>query len=338
MNHDDLEIRAYRPGDEQRILDTFNLVFREACGPAFVDRTMAHWAWQYLANPVGHRIMLAVASDGTVASQYAGVPMLADTPFGAQRFVHCVDSMTHPAWRQGLQKQALFTRTGARFGEECLVIGEAVCYGFPVDVAFRIGQRYLQYHEMCAVDYLVRDRALDPPAGPPGVACERAARLPADVDELWATVRRDKQCLVRRDRRYLQWRFADHPDRGAYELWSARRGDRLVGFMVLRGDQGLVPDAAAIVDWLVPEADAAAAAALLAAAALRQRELGRQRLFAVFPPWSAERRALAQHGFVHVPSAVWLQRRLVHSIHLQAMTPAFLAASWWYTLGDSDLA
>jgi hypothetical protein len=36
MNRDDVEIREYRPGDEQRILDTFNLVFREVCGPGFV--------------------------------------------------------------------------------------------------------------------------------------------------------------------------------------------------------------------------------------------------------------------------------------------------------------
>jgi hypothetical protein len=34
----------------------------------------------------------------------------------------------------------------------------------------------------------------------------------------------------------------------------------------------------------------------------------------------------------------WLQRRLVHSSHLPSLTPQFLATSWWYTLGDSDLA
>jgi hypothetical protein len=338
MNRDDLEIRPYRPGDEQRILETFNLVFREVCGPTFVDRTMAHWVWQYLHNPVGHRITVAVAPDGTVASQYAGVPMLADTPWGTQRFVHCVDSMTHPAWRQGLQKQAVFARTGAKYGEQCLVTGEAVCYGFPVDMAYRIGQRYLQYNLLGTVDYLLRDRGVAPLDGVAGVHCERVDVLPRDVGALWTRVRPDKACWLRRDERYLQWRYGDHPERNAYELWAARRGDELCGLMVLRGDQGLVPDATVIVDWLVAENDAAPTTTLLAAAVRRQHELGRQRLLAVFPQWSAEWGAFAAHGFVPTPSATWLQRRLVYTNHLQPMTPDFLATSWWYTLGDSDLA
>ena len=83
MSIPELEIRKYRPGDEGAILDTFNLVFREVCGAGYVDRTMAQWQWQYRDNPQGNRIWLAVAADGTVAAQYAGVPLLVDTPWGA---------------------------------------------------------------------------------------------------------------------------------------------------------------------------------------------------------------------------------------------------------------
>ncbi len=338
MHRDDIEIRAYRPGDEQRILDAFNLVFRETCGPAYVDRTMEHWAWQYLRNPLGNRIMLAVAGDGTVASQYAGVPMLADTPWGPQRFVHCVDSMTHPSYRQGLQKQALFTQVGARYGDDCLVVGEAMCFGLPVDMAFRIGQRYLQYHMMRTIDFLVRDRATPPPEHDASIRCERAEKLPPDLEGLWAAVRADKECLVRKDRAYLQWRYADHPERSAYEFWTARTGERLRGMLVMRREQGLVPDGAVIVDWIVPEGDTATSAALIAAASQRQSELGRQRLITVVPPWSAEHAMFAQHGFVCTPSSQWMQRRMVHGIHLASLTPDYLASHWWYMLGDTDLA
>jgi hypothetical protein len=250
--------------------------------------------------------------------------------------------MTHPAWRQGLQKQALFVRTGTSYGEQCLVTGEAVCYGFPVDMAYRIGQRYMQYHLLGTVDYLLRERSLPPTAaGMNGVVCERVRVLPHELDALWTRARPDKPCRVRRDHRYLQWRYADHPDRADYEVWTARAGSdtsgELRGVMVLRGEQALVPDAAVIVDWLVPENDAATADALLVTAARRQHELGRQRLLALFPQWSAEWRACVAHGFVPTPSATWLQRRLVYTAHLQPMTPEFLATSWWYTLGDTDL-
>jgi hypothetical protein len=336
MQPPDVEIRAYRPGDEQRILDTFNLVFRAACGPGFVDRTLEHWRWQSLQNPAGHRIVVAVAADGTVAAQFAGVPLLADTPWGEQRFVHCVDSMTHPAWRVG-QPMALFARTGTRFGAQCVERGEALCFGYPVDVAFRAGREHLRYVPMATIDYLVRDRDRPTPPLPAGWHVERVATLPAEIDELWCRVRATTTCSVRRDRRYLQWRYVDHPERSAYELWAARAGDRLGGLAVLRARAGLLPDATAIVDWVVP-ADDAAADALLVAAARRQHEVGARRLFAVLPPWSAAWRAFVRHDFVPTPSRTWLARRLVHDIHAAAITPAFLATSWWYTLGDSDLA
>jgi hypothetical protein len=333
-----LTIRPYRAGDEAAILRTFNLVFREVCGPGFVDRTLLQWQWAYLQNPAGYRISLAVADDGTVASQYAGMPMRCDTPWGEQLFVHCVDSMTHPAYRQGLQAKSLFVETCLPFWAHSREIGDALFYGFPVDAAFRIGQRYLKYVLMTGIDYLIRDREAGPLEAPPGIEVARIEALPAATDALYAEVRAEKQCLVRRDRRYLQWRYVDNPSRADYELWTASRGGRLRGLMVLKPGSGLAPDAATIADWLVPEGDAAARDALLAAAVGRQREQGRKRLMTVLPPWSAEAAAFAARGFVWTPSANWLQRRLVHNICKAEITAEFLAQSWWYTLGDSDLA
>ncbi len=338
MSLQDLEIRPYRDGDEHAILRTFNRVFREVCGDGYVDRTLEQWRWQYLANPQGHRISLAVTGDGEVAAQYAGVPLLADTPFGPQQFIHCVDSMTHPEFRQGLKRKGLFVLTCEPFWAHSRAIGDALFYGFPVDAAFRIGQRYLEYREMCVIDYLIRDRALPALVAPPAIAVERVAVVPADVDALWARVRRDKHCLVRRDRSYLDWRYVQNPQHRDYELHAARRDGVLVGLLVLKPWQGLAPDAATIADWLVPEAEVAAADALLAAAVRRQHDENRSRLLTVLPQWSSEWRHLEARGFVRTPSATFLQRRMIHNICQPRITPEFLASSWWFTLGDSDLA
>lgn len=338
MTIEDLEIRTYRPGDEEQILATFNLVFREVCGPGYVNRTMATWRWQYRDNPEGHRIWLAVAKDGTVAAQYAGVPLRVDAPHGEEVFVHCVDSMTHPDWRQGLKRKGLFVLTCEPFWADSKQRGDALFYGFPVDAAFRIGQRYLQYTQMCVVDYLIRDLGSDAVAAPSGVEVACAQHVPADVDALYAEVRADKRCLVRRDRRYLDWRYVQNPSRSDYEIWTARRGGKLAGLMVLKPDSGLAPDACTIADWLAPEADLDAQQALVAAAVRRQREKGRQRLMTVVPDWSFERRRLEGLGFVPTPSANWLQRRLVHNINHPPIDAGFLARNWWFMLGDSDLA
>ncbi|MGE3172856.1 MAG: hypothetical protein AB7O97_09520 [Planctomycetota bacterium] len=331
------EVRAYRPGDENRILETFNRVFRDACGPSFVDRTMDQWTWQYLDNPEGTRIMLAVGADGTVAGHYAGVPVLADTPWGCMRFVHCVDSMTHPDWQEGLPPPGLFARTGAAFGEQCLRLGEGLCYGFPIDSAFQIGRRHLGYEMMCAIDYLVRDLRQPPLQADGGVEVRRALHLPADIDPLYDAVLAEKRCMVRRDHRYLHWRYLANPNRGAYEVWTAWRGDRLRGLLVLRPRHDLVPDAMTVVELLVSETDPSVTQALLAAAVHRQHDLGRSRLLAVFPQWSFEHALFERLGFERTPSARWLQRRLVHAVHSAHLTPHFLATHWWFTLGDSDL-
>jgi hypothetical protein len=165
---------------------------------------------------------------------------------------------------------------------------------------------------------------------------ERTAVVPPDAGGLYERVRADRACLQRRDYRYLHWRYVQNPNRADYELWTVRASGRLRGLMVLKPDQGLAPDSATIADWLVPEADAEARDALLAAAVGRQHERGKQRLMTVFPPWSAEWRALQERGFQVVPSATWMQRRLIHNICIPRITPEFLASSWWYTLGDSD--
>lgn len=338
MSLPDLTIRPYRPGDEERILETFNLVFREVCGAAFVDRTLEQWRWQYLDNPLGHRMSLAVAPDGTVVSQYAGVPLCADTPFGPQTFVHCVDSMTHPAWRAGLKRPGVFVITGLPFSAHSRRIGDALLYGFPVDAAFRIGSRFLEYHFLRVIDYLIRDVGLGVVDPPRGWAIERVQCIPPDIGALYQQMLVDKRVLLRRDYRYLRWRYVQNPSRGDYELWTARCGSRLRGFLVLKPGSGLAPDAATIADWMVQEGDHEATQALLHAATLRSQQDGRLRLMAVFPEASHEWQQLERHGFVKTPSANWMERRVVYLITGSPLTEAVLGERWWYALGDSDLA
>lgn len=338
MSLPDLTIRPYRAGDEHGILATFNLVFREVCGPGFVDRTLAQWRWQYLQNPWGQRISLAVAPDGTIVSQYAGVPILADTPAGPQTFVHCVDSMTHPEWRAGLKRPGIFVITGLPFSAHSRRIGDAVLYGFPVDAAFRIGSRYLEYHFLRVIDFLIRDVGagfIDPPAD---VRLERVTAIPPDIGGLYEVVRAEKRVLLRRDYRYLDWRYVQNPSHAEYELWTARRDGKLVGFLVLKPGGGLAPDAATIADWLAGETDAGAAQALLHVASRRAAEERKVRLMTVVPEWSAEWRTFERHGFVRTPSSNWLERRLVYLLTNPSLSEPVLQADWWYMLGDSDLA
>lgn len=331
-----LTLRPYRPGDEAAILKTFNLVFREVCGPGFVDRTPEFWRWEFGHNERGHRIALAVLADGTVAAQYAGVPLLVHTSFGPKVFVHIVDSFVHPEHRKGLKKPGLFVETAMPWFEDCLRKGDAVLYGYPVAIAERIGQRYLEYHRLRVVDYLCRDVATSASAVSGGIQIERVLAFPCEVDALFATCAREKHCCTQRDARYLNWRYAEMPG-DAYELFVARRAGQICGALVLRPVHELVPGACTIADWLVPEDDSTTADALCATAHERARAHGRRTVMAVFADPSHEHRALRAAGFEVVPSSRFDERRLTHRIYDRVLTTEWLVENWWYTLGDSDL-
>ncbi len=337
FQHGPLTLRPYRPGDEANILATFNLVFRHECGDGFVDRDLQTWRWQFLDNPAGTQILLAVDSDGTVASQYCAIPQLADCPFGTARFVHVVDSMTHPAYRQGLQREGLFAQLGTAFTADYRQHGNEVGYGFPVRIAERIGSRLLQYSLLRTVEYLVRPTSDAAPDAPTRIRVETTEQIPVEVDDLWARCRPARPCAVRRDHRYLHWRYVQNPDRDAYTVLLARRGERLCGLLVLRPRHELVHDSCSIVDWICHDADDETARALLAAACRRAAAHARRQLVAVFAPHDPATKALLAIGAVAAPSSRWLERRLTFRITGPFATPALLADSWRYTLGDTDL-
>lgn len=343
-----LTIRPYEAGDETEILRTFNRVFRETNGPSYVDRELATWHWQFRDNPEGSRISLAVADDGTVAAQYAGVPLRVSTPLGQQTFVHIVDSFVHPEYRQGLKAPGLFVNTALPWFADCYRRGDAVPYGFPVPRAERIGQRYLHYNRLRVVDYLCRrlgcETNLQPPAG---IAIARMDALDdedlvSEVDGLFARFAAQRSCLTIRDAAYLRWRYLEAPSQ-PYEIWAARAFGSLLGWCVLRPQHELVPGACTIVDWVVPDRgperpNSEVIDALLAMASRRAREEGRQTLLGVFADPAPECAEFRGRGFEVVPSGHTMERRLTYQIFNRELTEQFVTSNWWYTLGDSDLA
>ncbi len=177
-----LQYRPFEPGDEERILETFNLTFRQVCGQGYVDRGSAQWRWEYLDNPAGSLAYLAVTEQGQVAAQYAGVLMRVH--LGAEDrdlvFMHAVDSMVHPDFRRGLKKRPLFLEIAEAYFETYGGKAFDLGFGYPVRPAWRIGERYLGYRKIRDLDFLLLDLAGAPatPAWSPRTAptCSGATR------------------------------------------------------------------------------------------------------------------------------------------------------------------
>ena len=335
-NDANYQIRLYRPGDEVGILKSFNHVFREVCGPDYVDRELVYWEWQFGANPCGHRISVGLTGTGEVAAHYGGVPQRLHTSFGDMTFVHIVDSFVVPEHRAGLKRPGLFVKTAYPWFDLCYERGDAVMYGYPVKAAERVGSRYLEYKFLRVVDYLCRPAGDGDERCPGAIEVEMLRAIPPEVDALFERFTRRRNCLVRRDRAYLEWRYVTIPD-DHYEIWAARRDGELSGLCVLRPFHELLPGSCGIADWIVPDDDAETLDALLATATGRARAHGRQTVLAVFADPSPEHAALRARGFRTVSSAESLERRLTYRIYDERLTSEWLAEHWWYTLGDTDL-
>ena len=79
----------------------------------------------------------------------------------------------------------------------------------------------------------LRDFVKRSPRGPGATSIVEVDRFGPEIDELWERTRGDYPVIFPRDARFLNWRFVDCPELG-YRRFVAKRGGRVVGYVVLR--------------------------------------------------------------------------------------------------------
>jgi GNAT superfamily N-acetyltransferase len=244
---------------EQRGTSDADELFRmysEVFGTSLTEASRRRWQWQYLENPAGPdgRPEIWVArEDGRLLGQYASMPVRlwwgsreVRSSWGMDVFVAA------EARGRGLGAQ-LFTAWGDH---------QEVALGLGLTPSSYGLFKKLRYHDVGPVPFFqkvldpraVARRRLGPVAGSVAAPVLRAAlavgrpertRPARDVvtaaaagftdeyDALWERARGSYAMCVRRDRAYLDWKYARCPHR-RYDVTEARRDGRLDGFAVSR--------------------------------------------------------------------------------------------------------
>jgi len=309
-----LEVRLYRPGDEEGITRLFQKVFGR-------EMSLEEWRWKYTGR--GNRtVYSAVAvdeADGIVA-HYGG--MLHRMIYQGREVYGLAigDVMVHPAYR-GFK---LFKEVASVFPEVAHKDRIIVGYGFPTERALRLPEKLGLYEKVEDVCEANKEAAF----------CNEAVRyihklFPMSyddmrVDTLWQGVKNSYPLAVVRDRDYLTWRYQRHP-LFTYELWALRKrwSSRLEGLAVLRREEERI----LIVDFVCP---------LPVMGALFKKienvvcAAGKKRLTLWHPGYLRE--IMIKLGF-SVGFAGTSIPRATHELYL---TKDEIAGKFFYTMGDTD--
>lgn len=333
--NDPLEIRPYRPGDATAILRCWNAVMPEQDGRR--PRTQADWDWEFERTPHGgKRIIVAALPDGSVVGQYAALPYRAVAEGKPVTIDQIVDLVVLPEYRRRLERPGLFVHLGRRFHDEFCGAGKDILtYGYPVP-AWRMGQKYLTYEMVRDTDMLFREchvAGFRPrPDHTDEVEVVEVARFGAQADALWAKVAPEITLGLVRDGSYLDWRYADHPER-CYTLLLARdrRSGAPRGLAVFRVGSFIIEGAGLCVEWLVPGADLDAEQALLGRMEALTVARGAPVLATLFNQQDPRFLRWQRHGFLVAGTRYFLVMTTFH------YPVTWLREAWYYTLGDTDL-
>lgn len=228
--------RGFADGDAPAILDLFAKCFPHAV------RTIEHFRWKYEHDPFGARhISLTLDAEGSLVGHYAGYPV----PFQCgeeQLLAHQIgDTMTSLSSRHiGRGSTSILGRTASDFYKRFCEGQVAFNYGFNTANIRRFSSRFLGIERVAPVIFRERDLVRLPirkigrwARKAAGYHLELVRTAGMEFDEFFDRVRSSYSFLVKRDARYLQWRYLDCPDT-TYFLISIRRWRRLVGWSVFR--------------------------------------------------------------------------------------------------------
>jgi hypothetical protein len=257
----DFTTREYRSGDEKEINDLFNFVFKQ-------NRPLSVWYWQYRDNPAGISDFIALAESGSrIVGQHANIPIYFKLNDKILKTVQSVDNFIHPDFRGGkIIKETyrlaceLFIRGGVSFG-----------YGFPNNIYYPIGKRWLKYKDLCPLLTLFKRlnwRLASVKRFPflpsflqsviqklsanfyrlqistKGISKEKILikkipTLSSDIDKLWEITKDRYKIIAIRDQSFLKWRYIDNPN-DSFEFFIAYQ-EKPIGYIVVKiaqkGDQ-----------------------------------------------------------------------------------------------------
>ncbi len=313
-----VELRPYRDGDENRILELFLDSFGREMGTDY-------WKWRYKDNPAGN-IMVELAWDGDrLAAHYAVSPVVVTVKGKDFLTALSMTTMTHREYRGKGLFPALASQLYSRMRDE----GYLMVWGFPNSQSHRGFVRDLDWKDVHEIPSLRLDIA------------NLSGRLQINgnvffmemfdqrVNGILNLNNNSGEISVKRYEKYLRWRYFANPSND-YRVLGYSEGNQLLGYMVFKkfGEEMDIVD-------LLEVKDSDALKNLLYTVIETCREEHVHTLNLWFPLHNPFHLDLEKIGFVNAGPSTYLGGRIL--TQMQEEADLFDVRRWYYTMGDSDV-
>lgn len=239
-------IRKYQDGDEQAIVELLNMAFGKWHG-------LEYWKWMYKKNPAGSPIVWLAEHDNKIISHFGLVPIRMKVGNTYMTACYGADGATHPDY----QGKGVYTSVWAR----CNL--DPAENGIPLRIIFpnrklgmykreRKGQiclfgsmtkvlnwksllRWHTHNKGFPVNTSAHAIVRTPNSKTEHVdfEIEKVSAFDERVNVFWEEISKYFQIIVRRDKRYLNWRYTEHPE-NEYSIYLALERQKILGYCVLR--------------------------------------------------------------------------------------------------------
>jgi GNAT superfamily N-acetyltransferase len=352
-------IRPYRPGDEERIVTLYRLVFRE-------EMTEQHWRWRYRQLGDGHPAIALAECDNGLVGHYAVRPVRMKIGDSVCSAALSLDTMVHPDYRG----QGMFVKLAANLYESVARQGIHLVYGFPNENSHHGFVSKLGWIDLCGpvplfvkllnLEHVLSKRlpangltglaarltalglcVLRPTKSvevPLGCTLQQVSSFDQRVDRLWEQASGCFSIVAVRDQRYLNWRFAAKPANG-YTIFALDQGRDLAGYVVLTSADKFGLCVGFLVDLLTVPDRPEIARYLVSKAAEFLASSGTDLITCLMLPHGPYAEALRANGFLLLPSRFHPQRMYLSVYRNTEVHPeGFIAnpRNWHITWADHD--
>ncbi len=219
-------LRSYVEGDETKILELFEVVFKRKMSLNF-------WNWRFKNNPWAHGIITLAWDKDVLAGHYAVMPFQIQVQNLLIKAVFSMTTMTHPKYRG----RGLFPRLAKRTYERARELGYKLVYGFPNAFSHRGFVNRLNWFDLGnvslnSVEPVKTSEALKDARS--NIISEKITLFSENVNQLWESTKSNFIIAIPRNTTFLNWRFAKHPEtKYSMHLLKNENGE-LEGYYVLK--------------------------------------------------------------------------------------------------------